>query len=103
MEGPSHGAQNAKRLFLYQPLKANTSPLPTQQTRPCGLVTLSCSYLEFLSMQRPYFLTTSPPSPLQKNTSIMPARNTLMYATTSSDGLLKTVNYGLSTALPKKR
>src|SRR5271155_2107674 len=102
MEGPCHGAQNARRLFLYQPLKANTSPLPTQQRRPCGFVNLSCRFLEFLSMQRPYFLTTSPPSPLRKNTSIMPALNILMYATTSSDGLLKTVNYGSSTALPKK-
>src|SRR5271168_119768 len=102
MEGPCHGAQNPRKLFLYQPLKANTSPLPTQQRRPYGFVNLSCRFLEFLSMQRPYFLTTSPPSPLQKNTSIMPARNTLMYTTTLSDGLLKMVNYSLSTALPKK-
>src|ERR1700678_32034 len=102
MEGPCHGAQNARRLFLYQLLKANTSPPPTQQRRPCGFVNLSCRFLEFLSMQRSYFLTTSPPSPLQKNTSIMPTRNTLMYATTSSDGLLKTLNYGSSTALLKK-
>src|SRR5271168_2891739 len=102
MEGPCHEAQNARKLFLYQLLKANTSPLPTQKKRPCGFVNLSSRFLESLLMQRPYFLTTSLPSPLQKNTSIMPAQNTLMYATTSSDGLLKTVNYGLSTALPKK-
>src|ERR1700678_4567605 len=102
MEGPCHGAQNARRLFLYQLLKANTSPLPTQQRRPCGFVNLSCRFLEFLSMQRSYFLTTSPPLPLPKNISIMPTQNTLTSIFTLSDGSLKMVNYGLSTALLKK-
>src|ERR1700678_3610507 len=53
-------------------------------------------------MQRPSFPITSPPLPLPKNTSTMPAQNISTSVFILYDGLSKIANYDLSTVPLKK-
>src|ERR1700678_890065 len=99
---PFPGARRDKKLYRYQRPRASTAHLPMQLKRRFGFVKLFSSFSVLSSTQRLFFLTISPPLPLPKNISIMPTQNTLTSIFNLSDGSLKMVNYGLSTALLKE-